>query len=337
MMEWNPRMSVGLMALLDDIAGLAKVAAASIDDVVGHAAKAGAKSAGVVIDDTAVTPRYMVGFSAQRELPIIAKIARGSLRNKLIILLPVALLLSYFADWAITPLLMLGGAYLCFEGAEKVYEVFFHHAPEHAASDAPEQATSAQALEDQKVSSAIRTDFILSAEIMAIALAAIPEGSVWINAIALALVGIGITALVYGAVAIIVKADDVGLALANNPSQSTLAGVGRRIGRGLVKGMPGFLSLLATVGTAAMIWVGGGIVSHGLESFGVAGPAHLMHDASVWASGLSPVFPGFVGWFAGAVVAGLIGLAVGLALIPITNWIIGPIWRGVSSLWAPSS
>ena len=200
--------SIGLLALLDDVAAIAKVAAASLDDVAGQAAKAGAKAAGVVIDDAAVTPRYVVGFSAERELPIVGKIAMGSLRNKLLILLPAALALSYFLPWAITPLLMLGGAYLCYEGVEKVYEaVVPHHAHAHEA-ELGTVALNPQTLEDEKVAGAIKTDFILSAEIMAITLAAVPEASFWTQALVLAWSGIGITVAVYGVVALIVKADD---------------------------------------------------------------------------------------------------------------------------------
>ncbi|MET0367384.1 MAG: DUF808 family protein, partial [Methylobacterium sp.] len=170
-------MSVGLIALLDDVAFMVRTAAASLDDVAGQAASAGTKAAGVVIDDAAVTPRYVVGFAAERELPIVGKIALGSMRNKLLILLPGALALSAFAPWSITPLLMLGGAYLCYEGAEKVVEaVFPHHGP---AGEEEDQggAGGDQAREDRRVASAIKTDFILSAEIMAITLAALPEGS----------------------------------------------------------------------------------------------------------------------------------------------------------------
>ncbi len=262
-------MSIGLIALLDDVAGLAKVAAASIDDVAGQAAKAGAKAAGVVIDDAAVTPRYVVGFAAARELPIIRKIAAGSLRNKLLILLPAALGLSLLAPWAVTPLLMLGGAYLCYEGAEKVFEaVFPHHAHTHEAQLGP-VAMNAQAFEDEKVASAIKTDFILSAEIMAIALAAVPDAGFATQAAVLALVAIGITAAVYGGVALIVKADDVGVALARNGSPSPVGPLARAVGRSLVLGMPVFLKGLAVIGTAAMIWVGGGIIVHGLEGYGL--------------------------------------------------------------------
>jgi predicted DNA repair protein MutK len=238
-------MSVGLLALLDDVAAIAKVAATSIDDVLGHAAKAGAKSAGVLIDDAAVTPRYVTGFAAERELPIIIRITRGSLRNKLLFLLPAALALAFFAPWAITPLLMLGGAYLSYEGAEKVFEaVFPHGAHEHEAKLTP--ASNPEALEDQRVASAIKTDFILSAEIMAITLAAISVDDFFTRAAVLAIVAVAITLGVYGAVALIVKADDVGLALARGGPGP----VSRAIGRGLVRGMPGFLRALAVVGTA---------------------------------------------------------------------------------------
>src|SRR5690242_15441884 len=201
-------MSIGLIALLDDIAAIAKVAAASLDDVAAQAAKAGAKAAGVVIDDAAVTPRYVVGFSASRELPIVGKIAMGSLKNKLIYLLPAALLLSVLAPWAITPLLMIGGAYLCYEGSEKVFEALLPHgAHEHEAA-VGEAVQGTQSVEGQKVNSAIKTDFILSAEIMAITLGTVADASSWMQALVLAVVGIGITALVYGVVALIVKADD---------------------------------------------------------------------------------------------------------------------------------
>ena len=184
----------GLLALLDDVAAIAKVAAASVDDIAGAAAKAGAKAAGVVIDDAAVTPKYVHGFEAERELPIIWRIAKGSLFNKLAILLPMALILSAFAPWAITPLLAIGGAYLCFEGAEKVFHVLFPHG-DHAVEedfDTKEQGH----LEEEKVRGAIKTDFILSAEIMTIARAPIPDSNVWMEAATLAAVGVAITAMV---------------------------------------------------------------------------------------------------------------------------------------------
>ena len=275
-------MATGLLALLDDVAEIAKVAAASLDDVALQAVKSGAKAAGMVFDDAAVTPRYVVGFAAERELPIVARIASGSLKNKLIYLLPAALVLSLVAPWAITPLLMIGGAYLCYEGTEKVFEALLPHKAhlhEAAVGAAPPDP---KAFEDEKVRSAIRTDFILSAEIMAIALASVAESSFWVQAVILAVVGIGITALVYGGVALIVKADDMGVALAANErpvsglTKRGGAGVPTRadrivrplaqhLGRSIVYGMPLLLSALSVIGTAAMIWVGGGIIVHGLE------------------------------------------------------------------------
>ena len=321
-------MSTGLVALLDDVAGLARVAAASIDDIAGQAARAGTKSAGVVIDDAAVTPRYVVGFAAERELPIVARIARGSLRNKLLFLLPAALALAYFAPWAITPLLMLGGAFLCYEGAEKVYEAIFPHAAHAHEAKLVRAPADPRALEDQKVASAIKTDFILSAEIMAITLSALPEGSFWSRAIVLAVVGIGITAAVYGGVALIVKADDLGVALAANQS----SGVVRALGRGLVVGMPVFLKILSVVGTAAMIWVGGGIIVHGLEGYGLGALAHGIEYAAEVASDAVPAVAAVVEWLVTAAASGLLGLLVGGLLIPVVGMIIAPVWKQVTAL-----
>ena len=209
-------MSVGLIALLDDLAAIAKVAAASLDDVVSQAAKAGVKAAGVVIDDAAVTPGYVIGFAAKRELPIVGRIAAGSLRNKLLILLPVAMALTYFLRRTIMPLLMIGGAYLCYEGVEKILEAIMPYRAHQHEARLGTVALNSKTLEDEKVASAIKTDFILSAEIMAITLAALPAGSLVTQAAVLTFVGIGITVAVYGVVAMIVKADDVGLALARN-------------------------------------------------------------------------------------------------------------------------
>ncbi|MEE7490271.1 DUF808 domain-containing protein [Methylobacterium oryzae] len=325
-------MSVGLIALLDDVAFMVRAAAASLDDVAGQAARAGTKAAGVVIDDAAVTPRYVVGFAAERELPIVGRIALGSLRNKLLFLLPGALALSAFAPWAITPLLMLGGAYLCFEGAEKVYEAAVPH---HGHGDVAEQDGGPggdQLREDRRVASAIKTDFILSAEIMAITLAALPEGSFWMRAAVLAIVAVGITAGVYGVVALIVKADDAGLALARSTAGPPLGNLIRGLGRGVVKGMPVLLNILAVIGTAAMIWVGGGILMHGLETYGLAAPAHAAHAVAEAAAARVPFAAGLVAWLVTATVSGLIGLVVGGALIPLTTFVLAPIWRTVSGL-----
>ena len=329
-------MAVGLIALLDDVAAIAKVAAASLDDVAAQATRAGVKAAGVVIDDAAVTPRYVVGFAAERELPIVGRIALGSLRNKLIYLLPVALALSFFAPWAITPLLMLGGAYLSYEGAEKVYEVLFPHAA-HAHEATTGQGANPKAFEEQKVSSAIKTDFILSAEIMAITLSAIPEGSFWSKAFVLALVGIGITIGVYGVVALIVKADDVGLALAKSTSPSIFGRLSRKIGRGLVIGMPFLLKILAIVGTAAMIWVGGGIIVHGLEEYGFPAVAHALHHAAETVGHAMPFANSAVEWIVGAAGAGIIGLAIGAILIPLVGYVVAPAWTGVKGLFVKAA
>jgi uncharacterized protein len=297
-------MASGLVALLDDVAAIAKVAAASLDDVAAAAGKAGAKAAGIVIDDTAVTPRYVTGFTADRELPIIYKIALGSLRNKLVFLLPGCMVLSAFAPWLLTPLLMAGGSYLCFEAAEKLAEAWLGH---HKAECAAEAARDDPAhIEDAKVSGAIRTDFILSAEIMAIALSDVADKPLWEQGLVLAVVGIVITGAVYGAVGLIVKMDDIGLHMVEN--RRTAAA--QAIGRGLVKSMPKLLAALAVIGTAAMLWVGGGIVVHGLEGLGWGAPAHLIHDAATAIGG-----GGFVEWLVGATGSGLFGLALGAVIV----------------------
>ena len=320
-------MSVGLLGLLDDVAGIAKVAAASLDDVASQAARAGVKAAGVVIDDTAVTPGYVIGFAAKRELPIVGKIAAGSLRNKLLILLPAALALSYFLPWAITPLLMFGGAYLCYEGTEKVLEAIMPHSAHQHEAELGTVALNAQTLEDEKVASAIKTDFILSAEIMAITLAALPAGSFLMQAVVLAVVGIGITVAVYGVVALIVKADDVGIALAANARASAIAGVGRALGRAIVRGMPILLTILSVVGTAAMIWVGGGIVLHGLEIYGPPAIGSAVHAATDAAAHAFPSAAAVLEWIVEAAISGVLGLLIGAAAIPIIGFAVAPAWK----------
>ena len=352
-------MSTGLIALLDDVVALAKVAAVTLDDAAAQATKAGAKAAGIVIDDAAVTPRYAVGFAAARELPIVAKIAVGSLRNKLLFLLPAALLLKLFAPWAITPLLMIGGAYLCYEGFEKVLEMAVPHGAAAAADPAGAGPADAAALEAERVAGAIRTDFILSAEIMAIALSTITATSVWTQALVLAVVGIGITILVYGAVALIVKADDVGLALAQ--SHRPVTGIGtvlrgrptglemngptaldraaspltRAVGHGLVRGMPHFLKGLSLVGTLAMLWVGGGIFVHGLAGYGLAGIEHAIHAVAVGIAGAVPALKAAVEWLATATGSGLVGLAVGGAVFLVMHFAIEPLLHRGSGGAAP--
>jgi uncharacterized protein len=316
----------GLLALLDDVAAIAKVAAASVDDIAAAAAKAGAKAAGVVIDDAAVTPKYVHGFEADRELPIIWRIALGSLKNKLIVLLPGLLALNYFAPSVITPLLMLGGAYLCFEGAEKVFHMLFPHGDHEVEEDFDTKDPAH--LEEEKVAGAIKTDFILSAEIMTIALAAIPDGTFWIEAITLAIVGAMITVAVYGAVALIVKMDDIGLHMAANRKTAPA----RAFGRGLVVAMPKLMSFLSTVGTLAMLWVGGSIVVHGLEVTHLwAAPYEMIHHWAELAGHAVPAqMQGVVEWAVTAACDGVLGLALGLGLIPLATRVIGPVWNSLS-------
>lgn len=329
-------MSTGLIALLDDVAAIAKLAAASLDDAAAQAAKAGSKAAskaaGIVIDDAAVTPRYVVGFAADRELPIIGKIAFGSLKNKLLFLLPSALLLGFFAPWAITPLLMLGGAFLCLEGWHKVADLLGRG--RHGArvdvdglSD-DDEAKAPEVVEGERVSSAIRTDFILSAEIMAITLATLTGLATWVQGVVLGLVGLGMTVAVYGAVALIVKADDFGALLARTGN-----GAVRALGRGIVLGMPLFLKVLSTVGMVAMLWVGGHIVIHGAYELGLKAPEQWVQDVTALARAATPVSPGFVAWVVRATIDAVVGLAVGALAAPLAGKVLGPAVGRLKSLW----
>lgn len=315
-------MASGLFALLDDIAAIAKVAASSLDDIAAQSLKAGSKAAGIVIDDTAVTPRYVVGFASDRELPIIWKIALGSLKNKLFILLPGALLLSWLAPWVITPLLMFGGLFLCFEGYEKLHSLVVPHDDHHHGGEAVSGAQSAKELEDEKVSGAIRTDFILSAEIMALTLASVADQPLVMRAVVLAAVGIGITIAVYGVVALIVKADDAGAAMARTGTPGIA-----QVGRGLVKGMPVFLSVLSVVGTAAMLWVGGDIILHGLAHYGINGPEHWIKDTAKTIAGALPILSGVFTWLLGALGSGVIGAVLGALTVPVVTFVISPLMK----------
>ena len=300
-------MSAGLVALLDDISVLARAAAASVDDVGLAAGRASAKAAGVVVDDTAVTPQYVQGLTADRELPIIRRIAVGSLRNKLLIILPAALLLSQFLPWLLTPILMLGGTYLSYEGAHKVYEKLSGHG-EHADGGLSEMVD-----ENTVVTGAVRTDFILSAEIMVIALNEVTDQPFVSRAIILAIVGVLITVLVYGVVGIIVKMDDVGLRLAQRGS----AGVAR-FGRGLVKAMPKLLTVISVVGTAAMLWVGGHILLVGADDLGWHGPYSLVHSAEEAVHGAVGALGGLLGWFVNTLASAAVGLVVGALVVAVT-------------------
>jgi predicted DNA repair protein MutK len=303
-------MPSGLAALLDDVATIAKLAAASVDDIGAAAGRAGMKAAGVVIDDTAVTPRYVTGLSPAREIPIIAKIARGSLVNKLVILLPAALLLSAFAPWAITPLLMIGGAFLAYEATHKIWEKVSGH--DHTAEELVEVADPGE-LEDRQVKGAIRTDFILSAEIMAIALAEVEANSIAMQAGILAAVAVAITIGVYGLVAIIVKLDDIGLHLAERgPSFA------QHFGRGLVQVVPKLLSALAVIGTAAMLWVGGQILLHGLEELHIAEAVpHFVHDGAHAVAESIGFWVPLWEWLLNALGGAIAGIAVGGVIVAL--------------------
>jgi len=298
-------MAGGLVALLDDVAALAKLAAASLDDVGAATGKASAKAVGVVVDDTAVTPRYVEGLSASRELPIIKKIAIGSLRNKLLIILPIALILSQFAEWALTPILMLGGTYLSYEGAEKLWE---------ALRGSPEEADDGPKDEQKVVSGAIRTDLILSAEIMVIALNEVDHEPFLLRAAILIVVALLITALVYGVVALIVKMDDIGLALADGST-----GARERIGRGLVTGMPKVMAILSTVGIVAMMWVGGHILLVGFDEIGWHAPYSLVHHLEHAVHDATGALGAALGWLVNTFFAAVFGVIVGTLVLAVVH------------------
>lgn len=298
-------MAGGLVALLDDVAALAKLAAASVDDIGAAAARASAKSAGVVVDDTAVTPQYVQGFDPKRELAVIRKIAIGSLRNKLLIILPAALLLSQFLPWLLTPILMAGGTYLCFEGAEKVWEKF---GPGHHSEDTEPVAAGGAEHEKKMVSSAIRTDLILSAEIMVIALNEVADEAFFARAAILIVVAFVITILVYGVVAIIVKMDDIGLHLAERSSK-----ISQKVGRGLVLAMPIFLRVLSSVGIVAMLWVGGHILLVGLDDLGWHWPYEHVHHWEKDAGG------GALGWLINTGSSAVLGSVVGALVVTVLH------------------
>lgn len=305
-------MPSGLVALLDDVSVIAKMAAASIDDVGAAAAKAGTKAAGVVIDDAAVTPSYVTQFTPDRELPIIWQITKGSLRNKLLVILPVALLLSQFLPWAITPLLMVGGLYLCFEGAEKVLEKLGGAKHGETLGDVIEDMAE---FERERIAGAVRTDFILSAEIMAIALAEVSAEPLVTRGFILVAVGVVITVLVYGAVALIVKMDDIGLHLVEK--RSTRAA--KALGRFLLLAMPRLLAVLSTVGTLAMLWVGGGILLHGTHELGWHLPSDAAHAVQHWVEHATGALAGALGWLAYAVLSALVGLLLGAVVAVIVH------------------
>ena len=259
------------------------------------------KSVGVVVDDAAVTPQFVDGVKPQRELPIIWRITKGSLINKLIIILPIALILSWIAPWALTPILMCGGTYLCFEGAEKILHFLFHRGEEEKK---PVRESGGDA-EDSLVRSAITTDLILSAEIMVISLNEVIDQPFWMRLASLIIVGIILTLGVYGAVAVLVKMDDIGMGLLKrNNGESVL-------GTALVKGMPVVLDIIGVIGTAAMLWVGGHIVIKGLHDFGAEQPYGFIHSVT------DNISNGALTWLADTGMSMVFGLILGTVVATV--------------------
>jgi predicted DNA repair protein MutK len=299
-------MSAGLFGLFDDVAALAKLAAASLDDVAAAAGRASAKAAGVVVDDTAVTPQYVQGVASNRELPIIKRIAVGSLRNKLVFILPGALLLSQFLPGLLTPILMAGGTYLSYEGAEKIWARLRGHAETTDEAAAHFTTEAAEEAERTIVANAVRTDFILSAEIMVIALNEVTDQAFISRAVILAIVAVAITALVYGVVAVIVKMDDVGLHLAGRGTRAV-----RAVGRFLVTAMPVLLATLASVGVVAMLWVGGHIILVGLDDLGWHDPYLLVHRLQHHVEHLVSGASAIAGWLTNTAASAVLGVCVG--------------------------
>jgi predicted DNA repair protein MutK len=302
--------SGGLVALLDDVAALARIAAASVDDVAAGAAKAGTKAAGVVIDDAAVTPQYVSGTDPSRELPMIKKIFWGSLRNKLLIILPALLLISAFIPGVIPFILMLGGTYLCYEGAEKVWHKLRGH---HTAEEDAPAVDRGPGAEAKVVKGAITTDFILSCEIMVISMNEVADESLWVRALILVVVALVITVLVYGAVALIVKMDDIGLHLTTKDSAGS-----KRLGELLVKGMPAVLAGITFVGTIAMLWVGGHIMLQGAHDLGWHAPYDLVHVLEKPFAGIA-VVGGFLAWLVNTLCSAVVGLAWGLVVMAVVH------------------
>ena len=294
-------MAGGLFALLDDVALIARSAASSVDDVAALAGKTSVKAAGVVVDDAAVTPQYVEGVKPQRELPMIWRITKGSLINKLVIILPIAMILSWIAPWALTPILMCGGTYLCFEGAEKI----LHHLLPHREKETESVQEKGADAEDSLVKSAITTDLILSSEIMVISLNEVIDQPFWMRLAALIFVGILLTLGVYGAVGLLVKMDDIGMALNKRHNGKST------VGNALVKGMPIVLDIIGVIGTAAMLWVGGHIVVKGLHEFGMDQPHEFI------ASVTENISNGALAWLADTGMSMVCGLVLGTVVATI--------------------
>jgi predicted DNA repair protein MutK len=310
-------MAGGLIALLDDVALIARKAAVSSRDVARAAAATSTKAAAVVVDDAAVTPSFVQGVSPARELPMIWRITKGSLVNKIIVILPVILLLSWLAPWALTPILMVGGTYLAFEGAEKIWHALAARRGGHGAhtddTDDAEDGDDGTAKtpddEDALVKGAVRTDFILSAEIMVLSLNELTDRALPERAAILVGVALLITFVVYGVVGLLVKMDDVGLALAD-PARDR-AGAVRSLGRGLVSLMPRILTVLSVVGTAAMLWVGGHILLVGVDELGWHAPYGAVHHLVESFSGAG----GAVQWLVETLCSAVAGLLVGAVVV----------------------
>lgn len=302
-------MSYGILAFLDDIAALTKMASASLDDIAAQSLKASTKSLGIVIDDAAVTPKYVTSVSPKRELPAIFRIAKWSLFNKVVVITPAAILLSAYAPWAITPLLMLGGLYLAFEGAEKFLEmtgVISHHGPSET-----RDPRSPDVIENETVKSAIRTDFILSSEIMVLTLSEVAELEILTRIGVMLAIAVTFTIGVYGVVAVIVRADDLGLALARRNADRLLG----RLGRGIVFAVPPFLKALTILGTLAMLWVGGSLLIHGLAHYGVDAPEHWIAQMGETIAHSASIAGGALSWLVTTVLSGIVALAVGGAIV----------------------
>ena len=290
--------ATGLLALVDDVASL-------LDDIAVLTRVAARKTAGVIGDDLALNAQQVTGMRADRELPVIWAVAKGALLNKLV-LVPAALLISAFVPRAITPLLMAGGLFLCYEGFEKVWEKLRPESPAHRAERAArvravaDPAVDIVALEKARVRGAIRTDFILSAEIVVIALGTMVAEPIGRQVAALAAIGVGVTVLVYGLVGVLVKLDDLGLRLRRGGP----GGPRYAVGTALLRGTPWVMKALSVVGTAAMFLVGGSILAHGIPPI-----EHLLHGLGGVARAAAD---GVVGAAACALAAGVVHLAQAL-------------------------
>ncbi|AIG05508.1 inner membrane protein YedI [Pseudomonas fluorescens] len=295
-----------LLVLIDDIAAV-------LDDVALMTKMAAKKTAGVLGDDLALNAQQVSGVRAEREIPVVWAVAKGSFINKLI-LVPAALLISAFAPWAVTPLLMLGGAYLCFEGFEKLAHKFLHSKADDQAEHAQlveavaDPATDLVAFEKHKIKGAIRTDFILSAEIIAITLGTVADAPLMQQVIVLSGIALVMTIGVYGLVAGIVKLDDLGLWMTQKPGKRV-----RDIGNGLLRAAPYMMKSLSVIGTAAMFMVGGGILTHGVPAV-----QRWIETVSQSMGGISWLVPTLLN-----AVAGIIAGALVLALVSV----VGKAWK----------